>query len=71
MCGGVVLKELAEGIDGVAIEAFELRGVVVNNEGFTGADGVGGIEVDVESVAVSLNGIDRDWREISAVNGEC
>ena len=61
---GGVINDLLEGIDGVAIEAFEFSGVVLNNDGFTGANGVGGVEVDGESVAVGIDGVDGSGREI-------
>ena len=61
---------MLEGIDGVAIEAYEFSGVVLNNNGFTGANGVGGVEVDGESVSVGIDGVDGSGREVYAVNGE-
>ena len=64
LCGGGVINDLLEGIDGVAIEAFELSVVVLNNDSFTGANGVGGVEVDGESVAVGIDGVDGSGREI-------
>ena len=62
-CRGVI-NDLLEGIDGVAIEAFELSVVVLNNDSFTGANGVGGVEVDGESVTVGLDGVDGSGGEI-------
>ena len=64
LSGGGVIDDLLEGIDGVAIETFEFSGVVLNNDGFTGANGVGGVEVDGESVTVGLDGVDGSGREI-------
>ena len=55
---------MLEGIDGVAIEAFELSVVVFNNDSFTRANGVGGVEVDGESISVGLDGVDGSGREI-------
>ena len=59
-----VINDLLEGIDGVAIETFEFRGVVLNHDGFTRANGVGGVEVDGESVSVGIDGVDGSGREI-------
>ena len=70
LCGGGVINDLLEGIDGVAIEAYEFSGVVLNNNGFTGANGVGGVEVDGESVTVSVDRVDGSGREVYAVNRE-
>ena len=64
LCGGGVINDLLEGIDGVAIEAYEFSGVVLNNDGFTGANGVGGVEVDGESVSVGIDGVDGSGWEI-------
>ena len=55
---------MLEGIDGVAIEAFELSIVVLNNDSFTRANGVGGVEVDGEGVTVGVDGVDSSGREI-------
>ena len=62
-CGGVI-NDLLEGIDGVAIETFELSVVVFNNDSFTRADGIGGVEVDGEGVAVGIDGVDGSGGEI-------
>ena len=70
LSSGGVINDLLEGIDGVAIEAYEFSGVVLNNNGFTGANGVGGVEVDGESVTVGIDGVDGSGREVYAVNGE-
>ena len=67
---GGVINDLLEGIDGVAIEAYEFSGVVLNNNGFTGANGVGGVEVDGESVTVGVDRVDGSGREVYAVNRE-
>ena len=55
---------MLEGIDGVAIEAFELSVVVLNNDSFTRANGVGGVEVDGEGVSAGINGVDGSGGEI-------
>ena len=61
---GGVINDLLEGIDGVAIETFELSVVVLNNDSFTRANGVGGVEVDGEGVAVGIDGVDGSGGEI-------
>ena len=64
MCSGRVINDLLEGFDGVSIESFELIGVVINNNGFTRANGVGGVEVYRESVAVGIDRLNGNGREI-------
>ena len=71
MSSGGVINDLLEGIDGVAIEAFEFSGVVLNNDGFTGANGVGGVEVDGESVAVGIDGVDGSGRRSKPLTESC
>ena len=61
---GGVINDLLEGIDGVAIDPAEFSGVVLNNDSFTGANGVGGVEVDGEGVSVGIDGVDGSGGEI-------
>ena len=62
---------MLEGIDGVAIEAYEFSGVVLNNNGFTGANGVGGVEVDGESVSVGIDGVDGSGGRSKPLTESC
>ena len=63
-CGGVI-NDLLEGIDGVAIDPLSSVTFVLNNDSFTDANGVGGVEVDGESVSVGIDGVDGSGGDLS------